>query len=67
MLGLNGTSAGDIRKLPRYYLHYEYINAPFVEAPRWSIRDSHTRDWDIVFVHTDKEVCEKVLRLFNEG
>jgi hypothetical protein len=65
MLGLNGTSAGDIRKLPRYYLHYEY--SPRDELCHWGIRDSHTWDWDFVFIHTDREVCEKVLRLFNEG
>jgi hypothetical protein len=61
MLGSNGTSAGDIRtRLPRYFLH----TTPEGE---WCIRDSHTWDWDFVFIHTDREVCEKVLRLFNEG
>jgi hypothetical protein len=66
MLGLNKISTGDIKKTPpRYYLHYEYT--PLGERCNWGIRDSHTRDWDFVFVHTDREVCEKVLRLFNEG
>jgi len=60
MLGSNGISAVDIRKLPRYYTHT-------TPEGMWCIRDSHTRDWDIVFIHTDRQVCEKVLRLFNEG
>jgi hypothetical protein len=60
MLGLNGTSAGDYGRITRYFLH----TTPEGE---WGIRDSHTWDWDFVFIHTDREVCEKVLRLFNGG
>ena len=60
MIGLNGTSAGDIKKFPHYWLH----TTPEGE---WGIRDSHTWSWDFVFVHADREVCEKVLQLLNEG
>ena len=65
MLGSNGTSAGEI-KISRYFLHYNHRQI-YPDQLEWCVRDSHTPDWDFVFTHAQRQVCEKVLKLLNEG
>ncbi len=73
-MGLNGTTAkdlADIRK--RYFTQWitehdkTKSGAAQLKVVGWCIRDRYTRDWATVFEHTDREVCEKMMKILNEG
>jgi hypothetical protein len=70
MLGLNGVSASDFR---RYFVQWVTEHNPKVGGVAqlrvlgYCVRDRGTHNWTTVFEHTDKEVCEKVAKILNEG
>lgn len=71
--GLNGISATDIPKPRRYFVQWitehdkTKSGAAQITVVGWCIRDQHTRDWETVFEHTDRQVVEKVANILNEG
>lgn len=73
MLGMNGTSAGDFNRKPRYFIQWVTQHDPSkggcaqIRVVGWCIRDQHTSLWDRVFEHKDEEVCRKMLKILNEG
>ena len=70
MLGLNGMTASDFR---RYFVQWvtehdkTKSGAAQLTVIGWCIRDRGTPNWTTVFEHTDREVCEKVAKILNEG
>lgn len=71
--GLNGISATDIPKPRRYFLQWvtehnmRKSGAAQLTVVGWCIRDQHSPNWDTVFEHADRQVCEKMLVILNEG
>jgi hypothetical protein len=71
--GFNGTSATDIPKPRRYFLQWvtehnmKESGAAQIRILGWCIRDQHSPNWDTVFEHEDRQVCEKMLVILNEG
>jgi hypothetical protein len=72
--GLNGTSASDLTTLKhRYFLQWvtehntKKSGAAQITVVGWCIRDQHSPNWDTVFEHEDRQVCEKMLVILNEG
>ena len=72
-MSFNGTSIHDLVKRPRYFLQWvtehniRRSGAAQIQVLGWCIRDQHSPNWDTVFEHADKEVCEKMLVILNEG
>jgi hypothetical protein len=70
-MGLNGTRGTDFGS--RYFVQWitehdkTKSGAALLKVVGWCIRDRCTRDWATVFEHTDREVCEKMLKILNEG
>jgi hypothetical protein len=72
MLGMNGMSASDLKKLPRYYMQWVTVRYPEktgdqLQVEGLRIRDSHMLNFPIVFEHKDKQVVAKMLIILNEG
>jgi hypothetical protein len=73
LIGLNGTSTEDVLRRHRYFTQWitehdkTKSGAAQLTVVGWCIRDRDTRDWATVFEHTDREVCEKMLKILNEG
>ena len=73
LIGLNGTSTEDVLRRHRYFTQWitehdkTKSGAAQLTVVGWCIRDRYTRDWATVFEHTDREVCEKMLKILNEG
>jgi hypothetical protein len=67
MLGLNGTSAGDLEK-PRYFMQWITATNRHGEIliMGWCIRDEDTPNCVRVFEHEDEKVCRKMLKILNE-
>jgi len=73
-MGMNGTTAQDLmRRGGRYFVQWvtehdkTESGAASIKVIGWCIRDHHSRDWATVFEHTDRQVCEKMLKILNEG
>ena len=68
---MNGMSATDLKKLPRYYVQWVTVRYPEnlhqLQVEGLIIRDSYTDGLPIVFEHTDKQVVRKMLTILNEG
>ena len=41
--------------------------AASIKVIGWCVRDRKAPNWGIVFEHTDREVCQKVRNILNEG
>ena len=73
MLGMNGMTASDFRRRPRYFVQWitehdkTKSGAAQIVVLGYCIRDQQSPNWDTVFEHADKEVCEKVAKILNEG
>ena len=69
-MGLNGMTASDFR---RYFVQWVTEHNPKVGGAAsikvigWCVRDKQTPNWTTVFEHTDREVCEKIRNILNEG
>ena len=71
MNGMNGTRGTDFggRYFVQWITEHDKTKSGTAQLTvvGWCIRDRNTRDWATVFEHTDREVCEKVLKILNEG
>lgn len=73
MLGMNGMTASDFRRRPRYFVQWitehdkTKSGAAQIVVLGYCIRDQQSPNWDTVFEHADKVVCEKVAQILNEG
>ena len=72
-VGSNGTSAVDLLKPRRYFVQWvtehdkTKSGAAQLTIVGWRIRDLQSTNWDTVFEHADRGVCEKVAKILNEG
>jgi hypothetical protein len=72
-MAFNGTTAEDFRKRPRYFVQWvtehdkTKSGAAQIVVLGYCIRDQQSPNWDTVFEHADKEVCEKLANILNEG
>lgn len=72
-MSFNGTSIHDLLGELRYFVQWvtehdkTKSGAAQITVVGYCIRDSKSRGWETVFEHADKEVCEKVAKILNEG
>lgn len=72
-MSFNGTSVHDLLKRTRYFVQWvtehdkTKSGAAQITVVGYCIRDSKTMGWNVVFEDESKEVCEKVLKILNEG
>jgi hypothetical protein len=68
MLGMNGTSASDFRRfIVRWVIDHlkNESGTAQIQVTGYCVYD--TRECKTLFEHTDKQVCEKVLKMILEG
>lgn len=71
-MGLNGTTASDLSLSSRYIVQWVTEHdktkggVASIKVLGWCIRDRNTPNWATVFEHTDRQVCEKMLKILNE-